>query len=346
MGNTEFNWSRIEKYTKSDNVTSYITKVSNYINAKDDTTYDLTYIDKAFITLKDQNGMTALHYAILQGNIKFAIYLLDNGANPTIKENTGKTALHYAVENPVAAKEIIDYLVQKKKIDVNTKDNNNNTPLHDAVANSNNNSVQYLLQNGADPLAKNQKGETPCDLCTKVREYKVNHSTETYSITDTHIINPKAMKYLNDAVIKSLDHTIVQHLSDKKKIAVAKMGHYASFNANHVSTDTLLNNLWDAIEGIVISQDMNPNVKDAIKATFMESCKTLSSEIKTINSKRANFNIFAKLWDNFLRALSHIFDCNLDYTSTSLEKEMDKTYDSFTKKLQQQPNPQTSKSIS
>ena len=45
--------------------------------------------------------------------------------------------------------------------DVNTKDNNGDTPLHCAVSSGKKNMVELLIAKGADVNARNKKGLTP-----------------------------------------------------------------------------------------------------------------------------------------------------------------------------------------
>lgn len=46
-----------------------------------------------------ENGVTALHLAVLKGNEDVVRLLLAEGADPDIKDNSGRTALDYAKEN-------------------------------------------------------------------------------------------------------------------------------------------------------------------------------------------------------------------------------------------------------
>ena len=48
--------------------------------------------------------------------------------------------------------------------DLNRKTSTGWTPLHFAYSNRKKNAIQFLLENGADPNAKNEKGVAPIDL--------------------------------------------------------------------------------------------------------------------------------------------------------------------------------------
>lgn len=101
--------------------------------------------------------------------------LIDSGADINAKDQFGYTALFLVTNNPyfrhpasVATvkehKKLVAMLLTKGA-DVNTKYENGNTPLHNAVGVSfqsdNLEVVELLIQSGADVNAKNSKGETP-----------------------------------------------------------------------------------------------------------------------------------------------------------------------------------------
>ncbi|RDD34928.1 Ankyrin repeat protein [Wolbachia endosymbiont of Cylisticus convexus] len=75
---------------------------------------------------------------------------------------SGETALHEAARN--GHLDVVKYLVDDKKADVNQKDICGETALHEAARNGHKDVVTTLLKKGANPLIKNKKGKTPRDL--------------------------------------------------------------------------------------------------------------------------------------------------------------------------------------
>ena len=61
---------------------------------------------------------------------------------------------------------LVDYFI-KKKLDVNKKNKNGNTPLHLAIQIGNHDIIKLLLDNGASIIIKNKQGKTPYDFATK-----------------------------------------------------------------------------------------------------------------------------------------------------------------------------------
>ncbi|KAG4923472.1 hypothetical protein JHK87_049012 [Glycine soja] len=108
-----------------------------------------------------QEGLTALHKAIIGKKEAVISHLLRRGASPHVMDKDGATPLHYAVQ--VGAKMTVKLLI-KYKVDVNVEDNEGWTPLHVAIQSRNRDIAKILLVNGADKTRKNKDGKTALDL--------------------------------------------------------------------------------------------------------------------------------------------------------------------------------------
>jgi ankyrin repeat protein len=58
----------------------------------------------------------------------------------------------------------VKYLVEELHADVNSRDHEGNTPLHNAAARGDNLTIEYLVSKGADVKAVNRAGETTADM--------------------------------------------------------------------------------------------------------------------------------------------------------------------------------------
>jgi ankyrin repeat protein len=58
----------------------------------------------------------------------------------------------------------VKYLVEEAHADVNSRDHEGNTPLHNAAARGDNATIEYLVSKGADVKAVNRAGETTADM--------------------------------------------------------------------------------------------------------------------------------------------------------------------------------------
>ncbi|KAF8308468.1 ankyrin [Clavulina sp. PMI_390] len=95
--------------------------------------------------------------------------LLSKGANPHIQTKDGKGIAHIACKYNAW---IIPALIAEIKIDVNLSDKNGDTPLHIVVEWSME-SVEILLNAGADPNKRNSKGDGPLDIVLeKIADYQ------------------------------------------------------------------------------------------------------------------------------------------------------------------------------
>ncbi len=91
--------------------------------------------------------------------------ILEKGTLNQIKEllknkiefKNGLCPLHYAVANKDS--EIIIYLLNEKKMDIDSLSNCRTTPLHRAAFYGNIEAMRILIENGADPGLKNKYGQ-------------------------------------------------------------------------------------------------------------------------------------------------------------------------------------------
>jgi ankyrin repeat protein len=58
----------------------------------------------------------------------------------------------------------VKYLVEELHVDVNVRDHEGNTAIHNAAARGDNDMIKYLVEHGADPKAVNREGKTTVDM--------------------------------------------------------------------------------------------------------------------------------------------------------------------------------------
>ena len=159
-----------------------------------------------FINEKTNEGFTALHYAVNNGNLLIVQLLKQYGAKFEAVTNLGKNAVHIAAEaNQVTmlmylilnealdifcldengstplhwacysgAFEAVDYLLSLKA-DINAQDKERITPLFLAVDNKRENIVRILLMNGADKNLPNKKNELPINIARKKNYVRIKN---------------------------------------------------------------------------------------------------------------------------------------------------------------------------
>lgn len=115
-----------------------------------------------------RGGVTPLHAAALNGNIRLAELLIAKGADVNAKAVGGNTPLHLLASlswdsfvdnvNDLAA------LLIAKGANVNVRNEQGLTPLHAAAMSRNPDVAGLLLAKGANVNAKDDNGSTPLDF--------------------------------------------------------------------------------------------------------------------------------------------------------------------------------------
>jgi ankyrin repeat protein len=158
------------------------------------------------INAKNNDGMTALHYAAISGKVKAMEALIKHGADINAKANDGRTALHYAASfGKVEAMEalmklgadknanandgrtalhLVAYFGQVKEMealinhgaDINVKDSYGHTALYLAAISGEVKAMEALIEHGADINAKANDGRTVLHLAADSGEVKAKEA--------------------------------------------------------------------------------------------------------------------------------------------------------------------------
>jgi ankyrin repeat protein len=132
---------------------------------------------------RDDEGRTALHWAVRFGRAEVAALLLRNGAGASIRNEEGITPLmEVCEEGHLDALEIL--LQEVGEEGLRERDVRGHTALHRAALMDQEEAVQALLLAGADPTIKDNEGRTPRALaeekghgeCTDVFEVSMPRS--------------------------------------------------------------------------------------------------------------------------------------------------------------------------
>ncbi|ORX42663.1 ankyrin [Piromyces finnis] len=126
------------------------------------------------INIQNKDGCTPLHYACEQGNENIVKYLIEKGADTSIKNNNGRISLHCTCKAKRESVNIVKYLIEKRGLNINIKDNYRFTPIHYACYKGNENIVKYLIKNGVDPKIKNEDGRISLHFACGAEKENVN----------------------------------------------------------------------------------------------------------------------------------------------------------------------------
>lgn len=109
----------------------------------------------ANVMTEDENGYTALHFAVMSKNYDAVQYLIENGADVNKRTKQDEVPLHFASFS--GRIDIVELLINNGA-DINVKMGNGNTPLMGAADYE---TAKLLVENGADLKVRNQIDMTP-----------------------------------------------------------------------------------------------------------------------------------------------------------------------------------------
>jgi len=168
------------------------------------------------VNYRDIDGMTPLHYAAYNSNIKTVNDLLVRNANVKARNKKGETPLMLACMNYTPnTLSIIKSLVENKS-EIESKDNELFTPLFIAAMYCDLDTIKYLISCGANPYAKNIRGST---LLMSASEMNENEDVIDFLIELGIDINYTNVNYHNALLLASLNNEnekIVEKLINQK----------------------------------------------------------------------------------------------------------------------------------
>nr|AAD33043.1 alpha-latrocrustotoxin precursor [Latrodectus tredecimguttatus] len=253
----------------------------------------------------DTQQSTPVSSAVYGNKVSILNYLIRNGADPN-KKVRGDPPLFIAAM--IGQYDIVKSLVEQHKIDVNTRNKEQFTPLHAAASNDHIDVVKYLIQKGADVNAKGDENLKPIDLAGEKskaylrslgrRFFRNESPSKSFEIDKFNAIMPEVS--MSGKV--SHDSNFIQHISSgtrsKSNFNSAKNKMYAE-NSHVRSID---------VNGALLLLDFMVRVFSNRKMNYAASISGIKS--RSNSEAQAEALILTERFEHLLNAL--IADQSID----------------------------------
>lgn len=141
------------------------------------------------LEIRNFDGLSPLHLAVLQGRKDLARMLLDAGADINAMDiKSGQSPLMHAVESNNA--DMVHFLIENR-CDVNSQSYSGNTALHSACGRGQVETVRLLLKSGADSSLKNYHNDTPVMVAKnkKIADVLRGRGSRQIRVQDQHCMS-------------------------------------------------------------------------------------------------------------------------------------------------------------
>lgn len=196
------------------------------------------------IDILDDENRTPLHLAAAGGSTSCITYLLEKGANSNAKDCTGKSPLQNASFRGFV--DCMKILIEKGGAEVNTKDNEESTPLHKTSLLQSSDPLEYLISKGGDIFARTIYHDTPLHYAAaggsvSCMELLIKHGADVNAIDEEDVtpLHQAAFSGHGDAVTLLLRKGA--RVDAKDQIGTSPL--HSAASAGHIECiDLLVNN--------------------------------------------------------------------------------------------------------
>lgn len=253
------------------------------------------------VNISDNTGNYLIHYLILFNQKKALSLIISRGARVDVVDNDKRSIIYYAIKYPW--EDILELLLNFNKITigiplVDIKDISGNTPLHYSIEFNNLYATKKLLDNEANPEAKNKKGISCLHMAVELGNIEILrlllNKNINIDITDFrgetllhYAIKNKKYNILNLLLKEGIDVNLYDNIN-----------HFTALNyAINLADDKLIDMLIKTKKINFKHQDFYGNnyIHQAINETSIKTLFKIIKETPFDNIDLLQYNIDGKL---------------------------------------------------
>ncbi len=197
---------------------SYLERV---IAIGEDKVFDAFIAHQADVEIQSAYGGNPINMALRYDRVEMAKKLLMLNVTHNYVDNNGVSLLHQAALMPES--NMLDIFLKYGNIDVNLKDNLNNTAIFGAIKANSTKNVALLLNKNADILVQDFQGRYPIHRSVEMESYEITKLLLEYNNTIANVVD-----------VNQITPLMLASFANNKKIMIELIDNYHG-NVNAIS---------------------------------------------------------------------------------------------------------------
>lgn len=210
-------------------------------------------VNKIDLEHGDLKGITAFHLSVKFALMEIFNILINKIKNREIEDRSGRNTLFYAVESK--NKEMVKRVLELSKIDINCRDNENNTVSHLPELSENRELLDYLIDLGLDIDSVNDKKED--FIYINCLNLKLDEDIIDFALKNSNDIN-KEYGLRDNSILRRILRKILSidiQVFENKKLVTKYQDRLLTFIAHGIDINSLNKNQENVLFDIVKERD-------------------------------------------------------------------------------------------
>ncbi|KAL3852373.1 hypothetical protein ACJMK2_016026 [Sinanodonta woodiana] len=230
---------------------------------------------------------TGLQLASHEGHIEIVKFLIKQNADVNLADAVGDTPLHYAVFGKQP--EVVEILINSKGIKINSQNKAGVVPVHVAVNTADISTLKLLVEQGCDVTIKDNNEDTPMHdaMIQKKNQPGVIEAVLASPTCKFNLKNKAGLNVLHFACVNNKVKAVEIILSKSADIVNETIP--GGFTALHIAA---FNDFIEIVSLLLVKGKANPNLQDNKKRTplLLAASKGFKRIIEVLIEGKANIN--------------------------------------------------------